>query len=423
MTAKVVVIGAGVTGLASACELARRGAEVTIIEKDHVGFEASSRNMGAIGVLGKHAAEIAAASVGDWAELNNRFGREMGFVQRGRLYVAHDRTDLHMIEEMTQHANEQDLDVVMLSAEEVKKRFPFVQVETMGAAFSSKDAQVEPERVVAVFRQMAIDLGVEIREQTLVRGIDVRSGKVAAVQNETGELRCDLVLLTAGVWAYRLLDRVGIHIPFQVLELFHGQTTPQPPVCDIFLRGPDYGARQTQSGAVRFSGGYRILGVRHALALHDLRDIRVWGPRLWQRRAAVQLRLEPSLNMFEIRSALRLAPVAPKGFDPRVPMGYIGEKFRRLKEVLPSLANAGIASAWGGLIDLTPDLLPVLGAIDSISGLFVAIGFSGQGFGASPVIGRLMADVMFEQVPDIDLEPYHWSRFRNGNVAMPKHLM
>jgi len=83
----------------------------------------------------------------------------------------------------------------------------------------------------------------------------------------------------------------------------------------------------------------------------------------------------------------------------------------RTTQVLPALAEAGIARLWGGLIDLTPDALPAIDADTGIDGLVVAAGFSGHGFGFSPVTGEILADLALKRRPRFDLSPFRLSRF------------
>ena len=86
----------------------------------------------------------------------------------------------------------------------------------------------------------------------------------------------------------------------------------------------------------------------------------------------------------------------------------------RVAQVLPVAAAAPIARAWGGLIDQTPDALPVIDAPGTPSGLVIAAGFSGHGFCLGPISGLLCADLALGRVPRHDL-----SAFRLGRFARP----
>jgi glycine/D-amino acid oxidase-like deaminating enzyme len=86
-----------------------------------------------------------------------------------------------------------------------------------------------------------------------------------------------------------------------------------------------------------------------------------------------------------------------------------------LKKAFPVFAKAEIAQRWGGYIDVTPDAVPVISAVDSIRGFHIATGFSGHGFGIGPAAGRLMADIVTGRAPVVDPKAFRLSRFSDGS--------
>ena len=85
--------------------------------------------------------------------------------------------------------------------------------------------------------------------------------------------------------------------------------------------------------------------------------------------------------------------------------------------LLPVAGRAPIARTWGGLIDLTPDALPVIDAPESVAGLVVAAGFSGHGFCLGPISGLLCADLALARPPRLDLSAFRLGRFRDKAIA------
>jgi glycine/D-amino acid oxidase-like deaminating enzyme len=419
---EVVIVGGGISGCVTAYELARRGVRVTLVEKDDVAYEQSGRNAGAIGILGKHAADLAAASVSRWDELATELPCDFEFSKTGRLCPAHTPEDFPALDDMVETAAQQNIPIEMLSGEDVRRRFPWIGVEVLRAAFSPQDASVDPVPVTRGFAKLAIDRGVKIERNCAVKTLDRQAGRIRGVVTERGYLRADAVLVAAGVWSGRLLDPVGVHVPMQYVALYNALTDPQPPVVDCFLRGPKYGARQLRSGAVRIFGGYRNLGAGHNLSLRDFKDLRTWLPYFLERRSEVRLRVDPRLLWFELRS-LFSGSMAPKQYSPRAPRHFLPRRLDEVKRVVPMLRNARLAEIRTGVVDITIDALPVLGGIDTVPGLYVAMGFNGQGFSLGPVVGRLMAEVMTQGSTSISLKPYRWSRFAEGHLKVPKRLV
>jgi sarcosine oxidase subunit beta len=80
-------------------------------------------------------------------------------------------------------------------------------------------------------------------------------------------------------------------------------------------------------------------------------------------------------------------------------------------EVVPALERAGVARVWGGLIDMTPDGLPILARVPEVDGLVVAAGFSGHGFCLGPVTGQIIRELVTAGRASLPLEPFRLSRF------------
>ena len=70
---------------------------------------------------------------------------------------------------------------------------------------------------------------------------------------------------------------------------------------------------------------------------------------------------------------------------------------RALARDFPEIAGAPLAETWAGMIESSPDVLPIISAVDAIEGFFVATGFSGHGFGIGPGAGQLVADMVMER--------------------------
>ena len=90
----------------------------------------------------------------------------------------------------------------------------------------------------------------------------------------------------------------------------------------------------------------------------------------------------------------------------RRPIEALLEEARRQRSPrhFPAFANVRIVESWAGLIDVTPDVVPVIGPVPSVPGFYLASGFSGHGFGIGPAAGRLMADIVTGDTPIVDPE-------------------
>jgi sarcosine oxidase subunit beta len=79
---------------------------------------------------------------------------------------------------------------------------------------------------------------------------------------------------------------------------------------------------------------------------------------------------------------------------------------------LPRLGEAGIAHAWAGLYEMTPDAMPIIGPVREVKGFYLIAGFSGHGFQHSPAAGRILAETIAERGDtSSDLKPFSFARF------------
>jgi sarcosine oxidase subunit beta len=102
-------------------------------------------------------------------------------------------------------------------------------------------------------------------------------------------------------------------------------------------------------------------------------------------------------------------------------MDYVAELGEQVAQRFPSFAEAGLASSWTGVYDVTPDWNPVLGAIPQLPGLVVGFGFSGHGFKLSPAVGRVLAQAALGLSTDVSLAPYALERFRDGRLLQGRY--
>jgi len=87
---------------------------------------------------------------------------------------------------------------------------------------------------------------------------------------------------------------------------------------------------------------------------------------------------------------------------------------RILAERFPRLADIGIAEAWTGVVETTPDAVPVIDEAESLPGFYIATGFSGHGFGIGPGAGRAIAGLLTSAGAGMDLSEFRLGRFFDG---------
>ena len=105
--------------------------------------------------------------------------------------------------------------------------------------------------------------------------------------------------------------------------------------------------------------------------------------------------------------------------DPAPSQKALRSGWAAARKAFPVLEGVEMVQSWAGLIDVTPDAIPVISPVDDMPGLFISTGFSGHGFGIGPAAGRLTADLVTGAQPVVDPTDFRLSRFSDGSKVRP----
>ena len=168
----------------------------------------------------------------------------------------------------------------------------------------------------------------------------------------------------------------------------------------------------------RLDGGYTI--ARTGAARFDIipaafRHLRAFTPILKDRWRILKLRFGSAyfgpLGRHRWQGDERSPFEALRVFDPAPDHQLLDTVLQSAKALFPQLADAQPAERWGGMIDVMPDEIPVIGPVDRLPGLVLATGLSGHGFGLGPGVGYLAAQFATGREPLVDTEPFRYERF------------
>jgi glycine/D-amino acid oxidase-like deaminating enzyme len=419
----VVVIGGGVIGISTAFFLAKAGYAVLVCEKGRVAGEQSSRNWGWIRQQGRDPAELSMAtdSINTWEEISKDLDEDIGFARTGVLYCAKNAEQLAGFEDWLEVAQQHQLDTRMLSGNEIDALVDGKPGQWLGGIFTPSDGKAEPYKAVPALARALQRHGGLIQENCAVRGIDRQGGVVRGVITEHGRVTADSVVCAGGAWSSMLLHNLGTRLPQLTVRATVARTAAAPNIYE--------GAASTGTVAIRrrADGGYTVAAGNandHYLSADSFRFFGKFLPALRQSRKYIRLRFgdglvtrlipqrswsEEERSPFEMQRVLNPAP-SPLALK-RMRTG--------LKNHYPQLADLPFSQAWAGMIDVTPDVVPVMDAIPDWSGLFVATGFSGHGFGIGPGAGKVMARLVQGKDPGHDLQRFRFARFSDGSKMRP----
>ena len=413
--AGVVIVGGGIIGTSAALFLAEKGHFVVLCEKGRIGGEQSSRNWGWCRTMGRDAREIplAVESLRLWRGMNERINRETGFRQAGIAYLCETEQEVASQEAWLAEARQYQVDARLLRGADIDTVVPGASSLFVAAMHTPTDGRAEPSQAAPAIAEAARAAGAVILTECAVRGVETQAGRVGGVVTEKGRIVCDTVLLAGGAWSRLFCGNAGIDLPqLRVLG-------------SVFRTAPLEGGPETAAGGSvfafrkRLDGGYTI--ARRNANVADItpdsfRLLLRYLPTLKQNYGEIRLRFgQRFFEEWRTPRGWSLDEVTPfeavRVLDPAPKEAKLAEARLALSRAFPVFAKMQVAGSWGGLIDVTPDAVPVIGEVPSLPGFFLATGFSGHGFGIGPGAGRLAADLVAGDPPIVDPVPFRFSRF------------
>ena len=419
----VVVIGAGIIGVAATLTLAERGIAVVLTEKGTIGGEQSSRNWGWCRQQGRDPRELPLSieSLRLWRGLNQRVEGETGFRQCGVVYLARTAADLASHEAWLDLVKTYGVDSRLVGRPELDQLLPGSAMPYAGALFTPSDGRAEPALAVPAMARAAQRHGAIVLENTAARGVETRAGSICDVVTEKGRIDCNGVILAGGVWSRLFCQPLGIDVPQLKVVSSVLRTEPLPGGPEVSASDHGFAFRK------RLDGGYTVAHggvINYDVVPDSLRLLPSFLPLAWMARYELRPRLSSQFGA-EWRQPSSWPLDKPSPFekirilDPAPQPGVLRAAVRNLKGAYPAFQGLEVAEEWAGMIDVTPDAVPVISDTSALPGLILATGFSGHGFGIGPAAGRLAADLVTAAPTAVDLQPFALSRFFDGSKICP----
>lgn len=422
-SADVVVVGSGIVGAATAAAIAARGGSVVLLEKeDRPAREGSGRAQGSLRVQGRHGAEfpLAQEALELWTEAAAE--EDIEFVVGGNLYFRTTEDELPVLRHLVDEAHRAGLtEVQLLDAEQAREIIPCATGLFLGAMWSPVDAQCQPEKATAHFVGRAVRGGARVAYGVKVTQLLESGGRITGVNTSDGPIAAGAVVVAAGVWTPYLAKTVGVKVPIMPVVMSELETEPLKPLFTQTIRAFGFGARQRPNGRTVISAGLNAK-VGHKVSLVDFNGLRFWLPRAMAFRKSIKLTVDMRgiVEQVRHRSTLDTRLVPQTSPEPVVDQKLVDSALARLSDVIPDFKNVGAMRYWAGLVDLTPDGLPIIDGQVGPDGLTIITGLCGHGLALGPVLGEIAADLSLKGRTNRPIEPFWLSRYSSGEVAHPE---
>ena len=420
---EVAIIGGGIIGVSAALTLAERGIPVALFEKGHIAGEQSSRNWGWCRQQGRDPRELPLIieSLALWRKIHQRTRCDVGFRQCGILYLANTPKAVADREAWLQHGLAYGVESRMVSTKEINELLPGSNAQWAGGLYTPTDGRAEPTIAAPAMARAARQLGARIFTQTAVRGIETSGGRISGVITENGSVRCSTVILAGGAWSSTFCRSLDLRLPLLMTIGSVFRTAPLNDAPERSVSGAGFAIRK------RLDGGYTVS--HGSISSFDIvpdsfRFLKDFLPLAWMARKI----LRPTwTNRFKTewrqKNKWSLDEQSPfehiRTLDPMPIQSTLNKSKQNLIHAFPAFQDIEVVESWGGLIDATPDAVPVISPVDNLPGFFLATGLSGHGFGIGPAAGQLAADVATASEPLVDPTPFRFSRFSDGSRIQP----
>lgn len=373
----VVIVGAGVQGLALAYELAKRGVtNVAVLERRYPGAGASGRN----GELIRSAFSslewcgLFNESLRRWGSLSAELDFNVLFSPSGYLVVASTPEQLDRCRRDVSSQAAYGVRSSLVTEDEALEIAPCLNRDLVrGGVYQDRAGFAHHDAAVWAYTRAAARLGVHIHADTTVTGVDVKGGAIRGVQTNHGDTATTVVVNAAGTQARAIAAMAGVDLATESCRLEILVTESVAPFLRPALAVPELLGYCHQTARGEFVGGTELPVSDNTVSLNG----------------TYQLLLD------------------------------MCEKFVRM---IPSMAGVRVLRHWAGVVDQAADLSPVLGPVSDITGFILDCGWV-YGFMGAPAAGALLAETIIEgNVPAL-LVPFSIDRLREGRLIQEGSLV
>jgi sarcosine oxidase subunit beta len=388
----VVVIGGGVVGSAVAYYLARRQVQVTLIEKRGIASGTSGHSEGDVLICDKRPGydlQLATISQNIFAGLTAELDYDIGWTRKGSLLAIENEEEMQAAKSLCSQLAAAGVPVRLLDQDAVHAAEVHLAPDILGGLETDCDGSLNPMALATGLTYGAQKLGAEVMTHTVVTGIqrDAR-GQITGVAMNRGRLATPRIVNAAGVWAPQIGRMVGLDIPITPRQ---GQLIVAERTLPVSRRKVmEFGYMMAKFG----SGAY----------------VRNVSPTM--EKYGVALVYEPTeAKNFLIGSSRQFI-----GYDTSVDLKVIRAIAQRAMRFFPIIRDIRMIRSYAGLRPYTPDHFPIISET-SVPGFYIAAGHEGDGIGLSLITGKLIAQMICRETPEISLAPLKFSRFESGNPS------
>ncbi len=370
--AEVVIVGGGVNGCGLAYNLAKKGVDVVVFEKNYLSSGATgSCGAGIRQQWSTHEnAELAMKSVKIFEKLSEELAEDIELRQGGYLIAVNDKEELLQSEKNVKMQKSLGIPVSIITTEEITEIVPILDIKGMNAiaaTFCSTDGHANPFKTTFAYANAARKSGANIFTHTAVNNIIVKNKQVSEVITDKGRIKTDYVVNATGISSKEICDLVGIKIPTKPIRKEIMATERLQPLFEAMVISFKDGIYFSQQHEGQIVGGIPI-------------------------------------------------PEQKYGYITTPTVSFLQHMSKTLTRYAPVLKHINMLRHWTGFYDVTPDARPILGETQELKGFIHCHGFSGHGFMISPMVTKILSEYIIEGKKSEILESLSLNRFKDKKI-------
>lgn len=372
--ADVLIIGGGIAGASTAFHLAEQGQRVLLLERGEIASEASGQNMGGLGGSGwgnnpNLLSYLTAGGVEIFKRMQIDLGYDMEFRLSGTLTAIHTEAQYEYYQDQVAALQAGGYDTELLSPREARAIEPEANGALPGYVYAPQRGQADPVKSTRAFAHAAQQAGAVIHTGQNVVAILAMNGGGYAVRTESGEYRCQTLVLATGAWCGPVGAMLGLKIPIVPIRGQMWATESLP--ARIFHT---IGSAESSFDWSKDNGSDAVTppNITHK------------NNRRTTRHLYGRQRKNGEIIFGGDRESV--------GYNTDIMAAGIEVNRGHAAEVIPLVASLPIARTWSGLMPFSLDGAPLIGRIPLRENLFIVSGLASSGFGRGPMAGKLAAD-------------------------------